>query len=66
MKFMLSEGRTVCLMEKSDASDVVSGKIPNIDLLLVPAHYRTHIEKSHTWKEVLPKVRNGLRNVVYF
>ena len=66
MKFLLSEGRVVCLLEREDADTLPNRDFPTIDLLLVPLHYKDHIEKSHTWSELYPKVHNGMRNVVYF
>jgi len=66
MKFLRSEGRVICLLEREDALDTPLATFPKVDLLLVPQHQRHHIENSHLWKLVLPEVRNGLRNVVYF
>jgi hypothetical protein len=66
MKFLLSEGRIICLLEKDDAGEVTRRNLPQIDLLLMPLSIRNHIENSHTWSQVIQKVKNGLKNVVYF
>jgi len=66
MQFLRSEGRIVCLMDKQDALGIPPAKMPQVDLLLIPEHHRSDIENSHVWNAVLPSVRLGLRNVVYF
>jgi len=66
MKFLLSEGRIVCLLEAEDASQISPRNLPQIELLLVPHSIRDNIENSHTWTQVMQKVKNGLRGVVYF
>lgn len=67
MKFVLSEGRVICLLEKEDGSQpITNGNIPKVDLLLIPKHHKDHIEKSHVWSQLLPHVKHGLQNVVYF
>ena len=66
MKFLLSEGRVICLMEKEDAVGVISRTLPTIELLLVPFSIKEHIENSHIWNTVIQKVKSGMRGVVYF
>lgn len=66
MKFLLSEGRVVCLLDADDGTQIQKNKLPDIELLLIPAHLRDHIERSHLWPQILPKVKKGLRNVIYF
>jgi len=70
MKFLLSEGRVICLLEREDATTLPSQlggrSFPEIDLLVIPVTIRDHIENSHVWTQIYPKVRQGLRNVVYF
>jgi len=66
MKFLISEGRVVCLLEKEDAGEITPRNLPEIALLLVPLSIKEHVENSHTWTQVTQKVKNGLRNVIYF
>lgn len=66
MKFLNSEGRLICLLEKEDATTITNRNIPTIDLLVIPLHLKEHIENSHVWTNIYPKVRKGLHSVVYF
>lgn len=69
MKFLRSEGRVVCLLERQDALDtpVATGQsMPQIDLLLVPAHHQHEIEASHIWAPILKAVGNKTYNIIYF
>ena len=66
MKFLKSEGRLVCLLEREDMDMVLSYKLPPIDLLLIPKHYEQDFMNKPIWKEVISKTKNGFRNVIYF
>jgi len=66
MKFLRSEGRVICLLEREDAFDTPPATLPQIDLLVIPEHYKQDIESSHLWAIVLRSVKLGLRNVIYF
>ena len=66
MKFLNSEGRIICLVERGDGDSALQHKLPPIELCLVPINLKEHIEESHTWKPILEKVKNGYHGVVYF
>ena len=66
MKFLNSEGRIICLLERNDGDMVVNPAMPQIAVLLVPFNLKEHIEESHVWKPILEKVKNGYHGVVYF
>ena len=66
MKFLTSEGRVICLLEKADVLNAPPARVPQIDLLCIPEHHKQDIENSHLWSVVLQSVKLGLRNVIYF
>ena len=66
MKFLNSEGRIICLVERDDGDAILQRKLPDITLCLVPINIKEHIEESHIWKPILEKVKNGYHGVVYF
>lgn len=66
MKFLLDEGRVICLLERGDAEEIMNRNLPQIELLLVPLSIKEHVENSHTWTQVIQKVKGGLHSVVYF
>ena len=66
MKFLVSEGRRICLLEKEDGEMLLQHTLPQIELLLVPITIKEHIENTHVWPAVIQKVKNGLHGVVYF
>lgn len=66
MKFLTSEGRVICLVDRDDANLVSSGEVFKIDLLIIPEHHRQHLENSHMWNWLFPRVKNGYKNIIYF
>ncbi len=69
MKFLRSEGRVVCMVEKQDITDspIPTGRtLPQIDLLLVPAHHQSDIEASHIWTPLLEAVGSRTHNIIYW
>jgi hypothetical protein len=61
MKFLRSEGRVVCLLEREDALATPPAQLPQIDLLLVARHIRDEIENSHLWDKLQEAVPHKSR-----
>lgn len=63
MKFLRSEGRIVCLIEREDALNTPPSVLPKIDLLLIARHIRDEIENSHLWDQLKKAVPHESRIV---
>ena len=66
MKFLKSEGRVVCLVEREDAQQPLTASLPSIHPLLMPLHHKDHIENSQLWIPLIKALNHKLNNVIYF
>ena len=66
MKYLLSEGRIIALVEKSDVLGTDKPPPKHIDLLIVPRHYEDEIKNSHIWAVLLERVGNRTRKIIFF
>ncbi len=63
MKFLRSEGRVVCLLEREDATGTPPASVPKIDLLIIQRHHKDEIMNSHVWEKIMQAVGTE-RNIV--
>lgn len=66
MKFLKSEGRVICLVEREDAEVPLTAILPPIHILLIPLHHKDNIENSQLWIPLIKALNHKLNNVVYF
>ena len=66
MKFLNSEGRVICLVEKDDQLETPPAVIPHIDLLIIQEYIKHDIMDSHWWEPLMRSIGQRQDKIHYW